>query len=241
MNERKVDNAHLKNKTAGKAGILREGFIKSLPILCSYLFLGMAYGILMEEAGLPWFLSLFTSLTVYTGAFQFVLIGFMSGGASLLTIAVTALLMNSRQTFYAITFLKDFSSMGKRKWFMVHTLTDETYAVNCTLETKGERRYGTMFVVALLSWLYWAGAAALGGIVGQLIPYDTTGIDFCMTALFITIFIEQWEKTKNHRPALAGLGIGILMLCIFGPSTFMLPSLLITSGLLLVIGGKEAA
>ena len=109
-------------------------FVKSLPIMCSYFFLGAAYGIMMEETGFPWYVALLLSMTVYTGAFQFVLITFLSTGASLLTIAITALLMNSRQSFYSLTFLNDFKRMGKRKLYMIHSLTDETYAVNCTLE-----------------------------------------------------------------------------------------------------------
>ena len=124
-----------------KKEAFRKAFIASVPILCSYLFLGMAYGILMQEAGFGWAASLLTSAVVYTGAFQFVLITFLSSGASILTIAVTALFMNSRQSFYALTFLNDFKRMGKRELYMIHTLTDETYAVNCTLGDvpEGER------------------------------------------------------------------------------------------------------
>ncbi|MBQ7433442.1 MAG: AzlC family ABC transporter permease [Lachnospiraceae bacterium] len=108
-------------------------FVKSLPILCSYVFVSMAYGIMMEEAGFPWYDSLFTSLTIYTGAFQFVLVTFLSSGASLLTIVLTALLMNSRQTFYSLTFAEEFRQMGGKLPYMIQTMTDETYAVNCTL------------------------------------------------------------------------------------------------------------
>ena len=115
-------------------------FVKSLPIMCSYFFLGAAYGIMMEETGFPWYVALLLSMTVYTGAFQFVLITFLSTGASLLTIAITALLMNSRQSFYSLTFLNDFKRMGKRKLYMIHSLTDETYAVNCTLELPRKER-----------------------------------------------------------------------------------------------------
>lgn len=119
--------------------IIKYAFIKSLTIMCSYLFVSMAYGVMMEEAGFGWLYSLLISMTVYTGAFQFVLITFLSSGASLLTIMLTALLMNSRQIFYSITFLDDFRKMGKRKLYMIHTMTDETYAVNCTLELQKKR------------------------------------------------------------------------------------------------------
>ena len=150
------------------------------------------------------------SLTVYTGAFQFVLITFLSSGASLITIALTALLMNSRQSFYSLTFLKEFKQMGRRKLYMIHTMTDETYAVNCTLDLPQKEKEDTMFLVALFSRCYWMVGSILGGILGQIIPFDLTGIDFCMTALFLIIFIDQWEKARKHTPALTGLGIGVI-------------------------------
>ena len=146
---------------ATKKEAFRKEFVASIPILCSYLFLGMAYGILMQEQGFGWLESLITSAVVYTGAFQFVLITFLSSGASLLTIAATALFMNSRQSFYALTFLDDFKHMGRRKLYMIHSLTDETYAVNCTLESLSpEERRETMFYLAVLSHIYWTVASA---------------------------------------------------------------------------------
>ena len=218
---------------------LKTAFVKSIPIFCSYVFVSMAYGMMMAFAGFPWYDSLLVSLTVYTGAFQFVLITFLSSGASLITIALTALLMNSRQSFYSLTFLKDFKQMGRRKLYMIHTMTDETYAVNCTLDLPKKEKEDTMFLVALFSRCYWMIGSVLGGILGQIIPFDLTGIDFCMTALFLIIFIDQWEKAEKHTPALTGLGIGILCLLIFGENRFMLPALLIVSALLLLFQRKE--
>ncbi len=216
-------------------------FVKSLPIMCSYFFLGAAYGIMMEETGFPWYIALLLSMTVYTGAFQFVLITFLSTGASLLTIAITALLMNSRQSFYSLTFLNDFKRMGKRKLYMIHSLTDETYAVNCTLELPRKEKEDTMFGVALLSHCYWMAATVGGAVLGQLIPFELEGIDFCMTALFVIIFMDQWKKASSHIPALAGLTCGIVCLLIFGQSSFILPALLLVSGILFFAGRKEAA
>lgn len=215
-------------------------FVKSLPIMCSYFFLGAAYGIMMEETGFPWYVALLLSMTVYTGAFQFVLITFLSTGASLLTIAITALLMNSRQSFYSLTFLNDFKRMGKRKLYMIHSLTDETYAVNCTLELPRKEKEDTMFGVALLSHCYWMAATVAGAVLGQLIPFELEGIDFCMTALFVIIFMDQWKKASSHIPALAGLTCGIVCLLIFGQSSFILPALLLVSGILFFAGRKGA-
>lgn len=209
--------------------------------MCSYFFLGAAYGIMMEETGFPWYVALLLSMTVYTGAFQFVLITFLSTGASLLTIAITALLMNSRQSFYSLTFLNDFKRMGKRKLYMIHSLTDETYAVNCTLELPRKEKEDTMFGVALLSHCYWMAATVAGAVLGQLIPFELEGIDFCMTALFVIIFMDQWKKASSHIPALAGLTCGIVCLLIFGQSSFILPALLLVSGILFFAGRKEAS
>ena len=218
---------------------LKTAFVKSIPIFCSYVFVSMAYGMMMASAGFPWYDSLLVSLTVYTGAFQFVLITFLSSGASLITIALTALLMNSRQSFYSITFLKEFKQMGRRKLYMIHTMTDETYAVNCTLDLPKKEKEDTMFLVALFSRCYWIVGSVLGGILGQIIPFDLTGLDFCMTALFLIIFIDQWEKAEKHTPALTGLGIGVICLLIFGENRFMIPALLIVSALLLLFQRKE--
>ncbi|MEQ3229824.1 AzlC family ABC transporter permease [Fusicatenibacter saccharivorans] len=218
---------------------LKTAFVKSIPIFCSYVFVSMAYGMMMASAGFPWYDSLLVSLTVYTGAFQFVLITFLSSGASLITIALTALLMNSRQSFYSITFLKEFKQMGRRKLYMIHTMTDETNAVNCTLDLPKKEKEDTMFLVALFSRCYWIVGSVLGGILGQIIPFDLTGLDFCMTALFLIIFIDQWEKAEKHTPALTGLGTGVICLLIFGENRFMLPALLIVSALLLLFQRKE--
>ena len=221
---------------------MKHAFIKSIPILCSYVFVSMAYGIMMEEAGFHWYYSLLISLTVYTGAFQFVLITFLSSGASILTIALTALLMNSRQTFYSLTFIDEFKKMGKRLPYMIHTMTDETYAVNLTLEAECQdekKKEDSMFGVAFLSRCYWMFGAVMGGLIGQLIPFELTGIDFCMTALFIIIFIDQWEKAEKHFPAIAGILIAIIALLIFGQTAFMLPALVIVSGVLIFWNSKQ--
>lgn len=221
--------------------VFKDSFIKSIPIMCSYFFVSMAYGIMMENAGFKWYYSLLVSMTVYTGAFQFVLITFLSAGASITTIAITALLMNSRQTFYSISFLNSFKKMGRRKLYMIYTMTDETYAVNCTLldDMPEKKKEDTMFLIALLSRCYWMSGAVIGGLLGQIIPVNLDGIDFCMTALFIIIFIDQWEKADNHKPAMTGIIFGVICLAIFGQSNFILPALILTSGILVYTQVRE--
>ena len=163
----------------------------------------------------------------------------MAAGASLLTIAVTAFLINSRQTFYAVTFLPDFQAMGRRKPYMVFSLTDETFAVNCTLGREdNRRRQEVMWVVAVLSHLYWITGSTIGAVVGQLIPFSMEGIDFCMTALFVIIFLDQWEKADTHFPALLGLAMGTICLFLFGKDRFMLPTLLLVSAVLVFYNAR---
>ena len=218
--------------------VMKIAFLKSIPIMCSYLFVSMAYGMMMENAGYHWYYSLLASMTIYTGAFQFVLITILSSGASIITIMVTAFLMNSRQTFYSLSFLDDFRDMGKRKLYMIHTMTDETYAVNCSIENTGNKK-DIMFFVALFSRCYWMIGAVLGGVIGQLLPFDLEGIDFCMTALFVIIFMDQWEKSNSHFPAMIGLIIAIICLFVFGQMAFMLPALILVSGILVFWSGKR--
>lgn len=218
---------------------LNYAFFHSLPIACSYLFISLAYGISMAKNGFPWYFSGAISLGVYTGAFQFVLISLLSGGEGLLTVGVTALLMNTRQIFYSLTFLPDFSKMGKKKLFMIHTLTDETYAVNCSLALPESDKQAVMFWIALLSWLYWFVGTILGGLLGQSLPFDLEGIDFSMTALFLVLFLEQWLSAPSKLPGLMGLGIGIGCLLLLGGGNFMLPALILISGVLLLTGGTH--
>lgn len=216
----------------------REALVRSLPILLSYVFISMAYGMMMADAGFPWTLALLTSLTVYTGAYQFMLISLLSGGAALPVIALTALLMNSRQAFYGLTFLDTFRAMGKWEPYMVLTMTDETYAVNCSLPADMPGRSEVMRHVAFLSRVYWMLGTVCGALLGQALPWNLEGIDFCMTALFIIILMDQLRQASNRLPVLAGGGVAAACLFIFGGSSFILPALLATSSLLLLMGRK---
>ena len=220
-----------------KKEILKTAFIKSIPILCSYIFVGMAYGLMMNEAGFYWWHTLLISLLIYTGAFQFLLISFLQTGTPLLTICLSALLINSRQLFYSLTFIDDFNRMGKKKWYMIHTLTDETYAVNCTLPPQNKK--DIMPWIAFFSRCYWMIGGLLGSFIGNLVPWNLEGIDFCMTALFIIILMDQCKKIENQKIACIGFIVGIFCLLLFGTRQFMLPSLILTSFFLLYRSWRE--
>ena len=212
----------------------RDALTRSLPVLCSYLFIGTAFGIMMNEAGYGWPLSALSSVVIYTGAFQFVLVALLAASSPLGTIALTALLMSCRQVFYSLTFIDEFRCMGRRMPYMIASMTDETYALNCSLPPDLENREDVMFYLAILCQVYWVAGTLLGAIAGNVIPWDMTGIDFCMTALFIIIFIDHWEKNPRHFPATAGAVIAVICLLIFGAGSFMLPALLMTSAALLI-------
>lgn len=221
----------------------RFAFIKDLPITVSYFFVSMAFGLVMQQGGWGWTWAASISIFIYTGAFQFVLASFLSTGASFLTVALTALFMNSRQVFYGLSYIDDFKKTGKKYPYMIQTLTDETYALYNSISEypEGVDKPQAQFYIALLSHLTWLAGTIVGNLAGNLIPSNIQGVDFALTALFITIVIDQWKAAENHMPALTGAICSVVFLILLGPDSFLLPSLIVTSGLLMLGRKKEAA
>ena len=199
------------------------------------MFLGTAFGILLRQAGFGALWSLAFSGLVYAGSLQFVLAGFLAAPTALPTVALMSLFINARHLFYGLSFIERFRSMGKKRPYMIFSLTDETYSVLCGMDEvpAGVDKNGAMFLVALLDQLYWVAGSLLGTFAGGL-PLDFTGIDFSMTALFLVIFLEQWRGAKSHLPALLGLGCGAVFLLALGPDNFLLPALCTTVAVLLL-------
>lgn len=208
---------------------------QSLGVLFGYLFLGTAFGILLRQAGFGALWALAFSGLVYAGSLQFVLAGFLAAPTALPTVALMSLFINARHLFYGLSFVERFASMGKKRLYMIFSLTDETYSVLCGMDQvpAGVDKHGAMFLVALLDQLYWVAGSLLGTFAGAL-PLDFTGIDFSMTALFLVIFLEQWRGAKSHLPALLGLGCGAVFLLALGPDNFLLPALCATVAVLLL-------
>lgn len=200
--------------------------LQSFPVLVGFLFIGAAFGLLMTEAGygIGWAVGM--SVFVLAGSLQFALIPLMQSGASLLTVAILSLSISSRQMVYGLSFLDKFKKMGKKYLFMIFSLCDETYSILCADVPEDIDRKKFDFYVAALDMSYWVLGTALGSLFGSLIAFDTTGIDFAMTALFVVIVVEQWLGSKNHTPALVGLVCGAVCLGIFGPDNFILPALI---------------
>ena len=216
-------------------------FKLSLPVLISFLPVGIAYGILMATAGYSWVWTGATSLVVLAGSLQFLMLTFLAGGVSLITVALMALLLNSRHIFYGIPFIEKWREYGFWRYFLIFSLPDETFSLHCanTFDDgcEAHKKMSYVFSAALVQ-LYWVVSSILGALLGSVIRFETTGIDFALTALFIVILLEQMKGASSKLPALIALVSSVVCLLIIGPANFILPSLMITVVILLSLRGK---
>ncbi len=217
---------------------LKFSFKRSIPIMVGFFPVGIAYGILMANAGYNFVWSGFTSLVVFAGSLQMLMISFFQSDMSLFTIIITALLLNSRHIFYGLSFIEKFNSYGKWKWFLIYGLPDESYSLLCSYKpTEGvEEKWVHIFSTAFI-WLYWIVFSMLGGIIGSFITFNTAGIDFALTALFIVILIEQIKGADSILPAMIAIAASVLMIALLGADSFLLPALVITVIILIVFRG----
>ena len=186
----------------------------------------MTYGVFMHVSGFALHLSLLSSLAVFAGSMQFVLVNLLLGAFDPLQAFLMTLMINARHIFYGISLLEKYRGTGWKKLYLIFGLCDETFSVNCTAEVPKEVDRGWfMFFVTLLDQCYWVIGTLLGGIFGTFIPFSTEGLDFVMTAMFVVIFIEQWRKNSNHVPHFLGLGLSLGSLLIFGAEHFILPAM----------------
>lgn len=219
----------------------RYAWKRALPILLTYFFLAAGFGIMLQQAGLGAGWAAFASIFIYSGAFQYVVVSFLCAGTSLVTVALTALIMDSRQFFYGFSFLEDFRKGGWKYPYLVWSLTDETYALLTSLVIPAELDRPTVeFWLQLLCQLIWVLGSVFGAVMGAAIPFDFEGIDFLMTALFVTIVIDQWKRSTNHFPALLGFVSSIVFLLLVGAANFMLPTLVFTTVILTLSSRREA-
>ena len=205
---------------------LRYALKQTLPVLCGYLVLGIAYGLSMHEAGYGFIWSVVISILVYAGSAQFALIGLLSG--DILSAAVTVLSINSRMLFYGISLIERFRPLkNSQKLYAIFSLSDETYSLLCgakTPEHLNDKK--VVLLTGLLDQIYWILGSLIGGLLGRALPFDMTGVDFAMTALFTVIFVEQWLSAKSKLPALIGLSFALISLLLFGAQHFLLPALI---------------
>lgn len=217
-----------------KKSALRCAFPYTIPVLTGYLFIGIAFGVMFQEKGYNFLWAILMSLVVYAGSGQYLAVNFFVPGVSFVQVIFMTFMVNVRHIFYGLSLLERFHAMGKRRWYMIFSLTDETYSLLCTTkvpEGVDEKRF--LFSIAVLDQLYWIAGSAIGSIAGSVLPFNAEGIDFAMTALFVVIFTEQWLTSKNHLPAMAGIAASVVCLVLFGSERFVLPAMIVIMIILL--------
>ena len=217
MNFQRERRAHVTKQA------LRAAFPGTLPVLAGYVVLGMGFGILLQSKGYSFLWAGVMSLTIYAGSMQYVAVDLLA----LLSAALMTLVINARHLFYGLSMLEKYRDVkGAKKFYLIFSLTDETYSLVCTARPpKDVDPAAFYFWTSVLNQCYWVAGSVLGGLVGQVLPFDTTGVDFAMTALFVVIFTDQWLTRKNHLPALVGVGVSVICLLFFGPDGFIIPAM----------------
>ena len=219
-----------------KIRALKAAFPQTLPIFTGFWFLGMAYGIYMNASGFSFIYPLCMSLLIYGGSLEFVAVEMLLSPFAPLQTFIMALLIQARHLFYGLSMLDKFKGLGWKKYYLIFGMCDETFSINCSAEIPDDIDRGWFyFWITLLNQFYWSAAATTGGIIGSLLKINTSGISFVMTAMFVVIFLEQWLKEKEHTSSLAGLAISVLCLIIFGPDSFMVPTMVLVVGLLALL------
>ena len=227
-----------------KLSAMRAAFPDTIPVLTGYLFLGGGFGILLVESGYSVLWAGLMGLVVFAGSGQYLLVGLLASGASLASTAVATLLVNARHLFYGISLVDTYKTAGKRRFYMIFGLTDETYSLVTQAKVpEGIRREDYCFWVTLLNHSYWITGCILGAVVGTVVPIDFSGVSFVLTALFVTIFVEQWLSNKDHFPAMVGIVCTTLSLLGFGSDIFLIPAMAAIALILILWRrfGKEAA
>lgn len=214
--------------------MIKKSFLSTLPVMAGYLVLGIGFGILLEENGCGLLWAAAMSIFIYAGSMQYVAINLMSGGATLISTAIMTVMVNARHLFYGISMVDKYKNAGKKKPFLMFALTDETYSLVCNADIEDEKeRHSYYFWCSLFDYLYWIIGSILGNAAGSVIPFNTAGIEFSMTALFVVVFTEQWLESKNHTSALVGVFSSLLCRVIFG-SNFIIPSMIVITVILTV-------
>lgn len=212
----------------------KSAFPQTLPVLAGYVSLGIAFGILLRDAGYGVIYAFLMSLFVFAGSAQFLCVELLVANATLPQVAFLIFLLNFRHFFYGLTMISHYRNV-KNKWYLIFGLTDETYALLSANKIPSTvEKSDFYFAVTLLNHIYWISGSVIGSLVGALIPFDMTGIDFAMTALFAVLVVEQWKSHSKHFPAILGFTVSILSILIFGAENFIIPTLIIICVILLL-------
>ena len=204
----------------------KTAFPYTIPIFAGFWFLGLTYGIYMNVSGFSFWYPMLMSITIFAGSIEFVTVNMLLGAFNPLQAFLMTLMINARHLFYGISMLDKFKGTGWKKIYLIFGMCDESFSINYTAKIPPDVDKGWfMFFVTLLNHLYWVCGATAGALLGYVIHFDTTGIEFVMTALFVVMFMGQWEEYPDHRPALIGLVIPIVCLFVFGSQNFIIPSM----------------
>ena len=219
---------------------IKQAFYKSIPVLAGYVVLGIGFGILLRSAGFGLLWALSMSVFIFAGSMQYVGVGLLAGGASVLTAAVTTVMVNARHLFYSISMIDQYKNAGKYKPYLIFALTDETYSLLCDGKIPaGVEPNLYRFLVSFFNQCYWVAGSLIGNLLGSVLPFSTAGIEFSMTALFVASFAEQWLTSKDHLPALTGLLCTLLCLAVFGRENFLIPAMLLITLVLTLLRRRE--
>ena len=224
----------------GRVETVKKAFYKSVPVMAGYIVLGIGFGILLRDAGYGVVWALLMSLCIYAGSLQYVGVGLLTGGAAVLTVVITTIMVNARHLFYSISMIGKYKDAGAYKPYLIFALTDETYSLLCDDDVTAVTDINYYrFLVSLFNHCYWVTGTMIGSILGKLLPFSTRGIELSMTALFIASFTEQWITSKDHIPALTGLICTMLCLVLVGSESFLIPAMLLITFVLTFMRKKE--
>lgn len=220
--------------------IVKKAFIAAfphtIPIFAGFWFLGMAYGIYMNVSGFSFLYTLIMSMFIFAGSMEFVTVSLLLGAFNPLQALLLTLMINARHLFYGISMLDKYRHTGWKKPYLIFGMCDESFSINYTARIpQGIDRSWFMFFVTFLNHIYWVSGALLGCLFGSFIHFNTQGLEFVMTAMFVVIFMEQWLNENSHLSSLIGLGISVGCLIVFGAENFIIPSMLMILGVLTLL------
>ena len=217
----------------------RAAFPATVPVLMGYLAIGMAFGLMLQAIGYNLIWAFFMSLTIYAGSGQYLGVELLGTAATLGSVALLTFIINFRHLVYGLSMLDKFKGMGPRKLYMIFSITDETYALLSSARVP-ERvdPHAYYFAIAVLDHCYWIAGSVIGSVAGALLGFDTTGIDFAMTALFIVIAVDQWNAYRAHLPALLGFGVTVVSLLLLGADAMLIPALCAIIAILLLLRAR---
>ena len=206
---------------------LKAAFPHTIPIFAGFWFLGLAYGILMNVSGFTFWYPLLISIIVFGGSLQFVMVTMLLSAFAPVQTLIMALPVQIRHLFYGVAMLEKYKGLGWKRFYLILGLCDETFSINCSVEPPQDVDKGWfMLFVTVLNRSYWICGSLLGGLLGSLMDFNTEGLDFCMTAMFVVILLEQLIKEKSHISSVIGLAVSVICLVIFGADSFMIPTMI---------------